>query len=366
MVADKKKSTPDPPERRSLLKLSDLTRAQRRQLQSRSRPDEISATLGIVNMLTTMALALKFPAHYWIWHLMHTVFYCVTRFVRFRARKWELYLLDWCYVVTYITNFCAILAFLRVTFGITTVLVHYNAEFIYAGFAMACGPLAWSVFVFRNSVVFHDVDHATSVFIHLSPFVLVWCLRWGAGQPSVIHKDFPGMFMVCESEEDFAAADVCLQSLRGMLWCDACYARPSSFVIPPLILYLVVWAVPYYLVVLVWWRDWCEKTNRETLYSYFCQAQPDLQDWCARKVEPLVGKRNAGPTGYMVLHFVSMISLCSTAFVLWHSFLLHSLLLVTILVKAVDNGSSYMFRVFAYRYAQEQLDQHRDKLEKLE
>jgi len=345
------------------LSLASLSRAQRRKLQALSRPQEIGATIGVLNMILTAVIAVRFPAYYWIWHLARTSFYIPTRYVRFRQQGWELYLLDWCYVVTYLSNVCAILAFVRVTTGLSTVLVNYNAELIHAGFAMACGPLAWSVFVFRNSVVFHDVDHSTSVFIHLSPVVMFWCLRWGAGLPSTINDNFPSMFQVCGSPDDFFAADACLQSWRGWFWCNACPTSVNAFVAPPAVLYFFVWAAPYYFLVLMHWREWIEKTHRQTLFTYFCETQPDLMEACQTRLEPFVGERSAKPMGYMLMHMAAMIGLCVTAYFMWHSFLLHSLLLLAVLVKAIDNGSSYMFRVFAYRHAQDSLEHHRAKLE---
>jgi hypothetical protein len=345
----------------SPVSVATLSKTQRRKLQTLSRPHELTATLGVLNMMATVAIANRFPAHYWIWHLIRTFFYLPTRYIQYRSKNCHLYLMDWCYVVTYLSNLCGILAFVRVMFGISTPLVTYNADLIRSGFAMACGPLAWSIFVFRNSIVFHEVDRATSVFIHLSPNVLFWCLRWGVGNPSVIYDANPGMFHVCETEEDFAAADNCLRSWNGWLWCSACSAPPSAFVVVPLILYLGVWAVPYFLLIFVLWRDWIEQNQQETLYSYFCQTQPELHSWLGWKLSGLfgIGQRWSGPLGYMLLHMVSMMVLCATSYFLWHSFLLHNLMLLMILFKAVDNGSTYMFRVFAYRYAQEHLEQHR-------
>ena len=317
-------------------------------------------------MLTTVMIAVRFPAHYWIWHTLRTSVYLPARYIRFKARNWHLYLLDWCYVVTYLTTFCTFLALVRYATGFTTALMEYNQDLIHAGFAMACGPLAWSVFVFRNSIVFHDLEHSTSVFIHLSPFVLFWCLRWGSGTPSIIETTWPTMFHVCDSMEDFQAADACMETWQGILWCDACSASPLSFVAPPTMLYLFVWAVPYYVIVLIWWRDWCQQTGRETLYSYFADTHPGAKTWCDENLGPIVGEKHAGPLGYMVAHFLSMTSFCSTSYLMWHSFFLHTLLMIVVLIKAVQNGSTFMFRVFAYRYAKHQLETHWDKIEKMD
>ena len=45
-------------------------------------------------------------------------------------------------------------------------------------FALANGPLAWSVLAFSNSLVFHNREHMTSAFIHMSPMILTLGLRW--------------------------------------------------------------------------------------------------------------------------------------------------------------------------------------------
>ena len=345
------------------LTLDSLTKSQKRKLQKLSRVHEVQATIGVVNLLFTCLMCVQFPAHYWIWHVCRTSFYLPLRYFRFKALKWHLYLLDWCYVVTYISTICSMLAVVRYTTGLETVLVHYNTMLIRAGFAMACGPLAWSVFVFRNSIVFHDADRSTSVFIHLSPFALFWCFRWGAGHPSVLYEAWPDLFKVCETPEAFGLADKCFQSWSGMLWCRACAASPWEFILPPALLYLCVWSIPYYTIVLVWWRDWCEETKHETLYSYFCQTQPELVEKYSPKVRWLVGEKNAGPFLYMLIHALSMIVFCATGYIFWHSFLVHTVWMALVLFKAIDNGSSYMFRVFAYRYANECLNTHRDKLD---
>jgi len=43
-------------------------------------------------------------------------------------------------------------------------------------FGIANGPLAWAAYIFRNSLVFHDVDKMTSVYIHTLPMFLTYGL----------------------------------------------------------------------------------------------------------------------------------------------------------------------------------------------
>jgi len=314
-------------------------------------------------MVSTAAMTVRFPTYYWIWHFLRIIFYLPVRYFRFRKNGWELYLLDWCYFVTYMTTACGILAFLRITFGMQTALEQYNGVLLRAGFAMCCGPLIWSVYIFRNSIVFHDVDYMTSVFIHLSPFTLMWCLRWGAGVPSAINEAFPEMIRVCASKEEFATADVCLETLRGSMWCNACSAPFFDFVLPPALLYLVVWAVPYFYFICVRWSDWIRETKRETLLSFFVETNPGLNAIFEQKLTGIVGSRYASGLGYMIFHFIMTVMTAGSSYFLWHSFLLHTLVFFFILATAVHNGSQYMFRVFAYRYAVGELQKHRAVLD---
>lgn len=269
-------------------------------------------------------------------------------------------MLDWCYVVTYISNICAILAFLRYSFGIKiTFLADKNELLIRSGFAMAAGPLAWAISIFRNSLVFHDPDNTASVFIHLSPFVLFWCLRWGAALgPGVVWKAFPGMFKVCgDLEDEYAASDACLESFQGMLWCDSCSAPLSSFVYFPFLIYFSMWWLPYLFIVLIACGEWVQRTGRETLYTYVVEIQPDLIAMFDKHLKGTFGK-HAGVVGYMLLHMMMTIVFGALSYVFWHSFLLHTIFFLYLLVTAVHNGSTYMFRVFAYRYVSRQIQIH--------
>jgi len=348
--------------------IATLTKSQIQKLQSFSKENERNYTIGVMAVITTAAMTIRFPAYYWIWHFLRTIFYLPVRYYRFQKHGWELYLLDWCYAVTYMTIAGIILALLRIQFGIQTPLEQFNDELIKMAFAMCCGPLIWSVYVFRNSIVFHDVDYMTSVFIHLSPFTLMWCLRWGAGTPSVIDNDttlFPHMFHVCASPEEYAAADACLESLKGSMWCNACSAPFVDFVIPPALLYLCVWAIPYFYFICVRWNTWIIETKRETLITYFVQTNPKLNKVLENNLMGVFGisKKYASPLGYMLFHFLLVVLTASTSYFLWHSFFLHTVVFFLALWTAVHNGSQYMFRVFAYRYADGELKKHQTLLE---
>ena len=170
------------------------------------------------------------------------------------------------------------------------------------------------------------------MFKHLSPYILFWCLRWGAGHGPSAAKFKKNMFMVCDSPEDYVLADECMNSLHSMLWCHACSAPPSAFVFPPAVLYVCLRGISYFLVMFVWCRDWREHTQRETLYSYFVQIQPDLHAFLESKLRGLFGPNLAGPAGYTLLHLVVTILVGATSCV---PFLLHNLVGVVIILQGI-------------------------------
>lgn len=127
--------------------------------------------------------------------------------------------------MSYYTLAGCFIALLRTQFGFVSVLAPYNNILVKIGFAFTSGkgsrhpestgeqngrltdgthltpgPLSWSILIFKNSIVLHDIDQMTSVFIHLSPALVFWCLRWGGGfGPSRIETGWPGA-CVCATD----------------------------------------------------------------------------------------------------------------------------------------------------------------------
>ena len=50
--------------------------------------------------------------------------------------------------------------------------------FAQLAFLYANGPLAWAIPCWRNSLVFHDIEKTSSVYIHLFPGLLTYSTRW--------------------------------------------------------------------------------------------------------------------------------------------------------------------------------------------
>jgi hypothetical protein len=72
---------------------------------------------------------------------------------------------DLCYMVNYL-----VIVFLK--------LYPKNDIVFKVAFMYANGTLPVSVYLFRNSLVFHNFDMLSSVCIHLFPMIAMWNVRW--------------------------------------------------------------------------------------------------------------------------------------------------------------------------------------------
>ena len=314
-----------------------LTKNERRKL---TRHEVWHYTIGVCNVLFMVFIIARVPWNYFIMHFIMSIVLLLWRFVRFRKRNWELYLTDFCYFTTYFSWLCTILAFLRIYGGYESQLTPYRNFLVRGFFTLVNGPLAWSILIFGNNLVFHDIDQTTSVFIHLSPALLTWCIRWGGGYgPSVIWTHWKGLYEICpdsllDTEVGRIEADSCISKL----WCgNVCDASISEFMIPGLIVWMV-WAVSYYVIVIVLLRNWRIKKSKETLFDFVMSRKnmtTTFIKYFPKHIQPLV---------YMFTHLMTTVIFGVISTVFWHSFIIHTFFLMCITGLSIRNGASYVFR----------------------
>jgi len=302
-------------------------------------------TLGVMNLFVNLVVLGRWPQYFWILHLVLGFIFLPWRFLRFRQRNWEWYLVDFCYCVTYFTFIGCLFALARSTLGFPSPIYRFNYEAIRAGFAFANGALVLAVPLFGNKIVFHDVDNTTSVYIHLSPALMFWTLRWGGGfGTSLIEQTWPGMFDVCR---DMQEGDAAVNSIIGALWYSGpCDGTPFQFIVVPALCWLVCWGVPYYLLNFCCLRGYLERNSKENLFT------STIED--AKGVGRFVTKlpKSLQPLGFMMQHFLFAVCAGAASIVLWSSFVLHTATLFGIFLFAIHNGSTFMFRVVAARHVQ--------------
>ena len=127
--------------------------------------DKIAFTLGLLNILACEYFLVKLPTYFWLWYSLVIPLLILCRISHFKSLGWQYFLLDFCYFVL----FCV---FVNLFFFSDSQLF-FKVCFIYAN-----GPLTWAIVIWRNSLVFHDYDKITSVYIHFFPCILYYAGRW--------------------------------------------------------------------------------------------------------------------------------------------------------------------------------------------
>eukprot|EP00474_Spongospora_subterranea_P001008 CRZ01466.1 hypothetical protein [Spongospora subterranea] len=161
--------------------------------------DKVSFTIGVACSLITSCLVGRSSLFMINWYTYLIMFLITLRLYLYRKEGYQYFLLDFCYFTT----------------GLVFVYLYFypNSQSLFVHiFAFANGPLAWAVPLWRNSLVFHDLDKLTSCAIHIFPMLLTFQLRWYPSNFSVCGPSWP----VCE---DIAISDiVVLPLLPYIIW----------------------------------------------------------------------------------------------------------------------------------------------------
>lgn len=160
------------PDEASRARLQALLAARRAELLASLREpavvsfgEKVAFMLGLTLLLATEGVLLRSPTRMWVWYAGLIGPLLAARAVLYRASKAGFFLYDFCYA--------AQLLLLGHLFLFPT-----SGPLFRVNFAVANGPLAWAVVLWRNSLVFHSLDRLTSLAVHFLPPLVTFCLRW--------------------------------------------------------------------------------------------------------------------------------------------------------------------------------------------
>eukprot|EP01128_Nolandella_sp_AFSM9_P012802 TRINITY_DN9635_c0_g1_i1.p1 TRINITY_DN9635_c0_g1~~TRINITY_DN9635_c0_g1_i1.p1 ORF type:complete len:379 (-),score=65.93 TRINITY_DN9635_c0_g1_i1:111-1115(-) len=252
---------------------------------------------GVSNALFTAYLLGAFPAWFPIAYSVKAVLLITLRFLYYYHHNYHYFLLDFCYSAN-------ALCLLYLWYAPNSPALFYTI------FAFANGPLLWSIPTWRNSMIFHELDKISSLFIHLDPALLLYALRFKIAQP-----------------------------LR--------YTVPESASLPAL---LLVPFAPYLVWQLLYWAKvyWlsAHKTDRMTSASFMLSEKKGfIYDLCAYPFGPARAKY-----GFMLLQLVYTLLTMLPTYFMYHSELLYVVIVVCITIWSTKNGADYYMEIFARRY----------------
>ncbi|KAJ6567235.1 hypothetical protein DFH09DRAFT_1314348 [Mycena vulgaris] len=269
--------------------------------------EKLSFFFGVMSLLGS---ALMFGlAPQWV-HISYTVQGCYLlplRAYTYKKRAWHYFLFDLCYYVT-ILNFVYIW------------LLPGNPALFVACYCLSHGSLASAVITWRNSMVFHDQDKVTSLFVHIyGPFTF-----------TVIRHFYPGAEVRFPALLELAH----LQPMRALLLSGGIY---------------LIWQMLYWKFVLVDRRAKIESGQRTTSFSFLLN---DKRGVIGRALSSLpAGTREAAFMFGQLLY--SVLTEVPAVFVLYDSPFWSGAFLIGILAVSVWNGGGFYIEVFGRKFERE-------------
>eukprot|EP00899_Mesostigma_viride_P008243 jgi/Mesvir1/1741/Mv21192-RA.1 len=261
--------------------------------------DKAAFVLGTLNLCLYSYVLGASPQRFPELYSYYAVVLFLLRLINYRLERQHYFLYDFCYFANVM-----LLAYLW--------LLPQNGLFFNVLFVYTSGPLALSIIAFRNSLVFHSLDKMTSVFMHLSPALVTWSLRWFPPAPTA--------------------------PSGGTLEWDV---RVAAAVALP----YLCWLLAYALKLFVFSAGKIRQRSYMTLYTFIIN---DQHGWLGRAVTAAGPKYS--PLMYIAIHLALTAASCAST-ALWHaSFAAHSGYLLGVIVWSAFNGANYYFEVFARRY----------------
>jgi len=128
--------------------------------------DRISFFVSVNLMMLCAYFFLAEPGYFRYFYLPVMTALMWLRLKMYYERKYALFMLDFCYFVQPVT--------------MMLLLVAPNCKALFhTCYALSFGPLSVAILMWRNSLVFHDVDKVTSVAIHIMLPLQLYCLKHG-------------------------------------------------------------------------------------------------------------------------------------------------------------------------------------------
>ncbi len=288
--------------------------------------------LGLLNVGLSAFILGRAPEFYWAWATLKSVVYLGQSWRVKLAERKRLYLLDLCWVLSFAYTIATTAAFVAWVSppgsAIRASLTPFTSSPVAfrAIFALANGPLGAATVALGNALVLHSATQTAALFIHISPPIVTWALRWHAPAHAAA---FPGILPVPAS-----ASEV--------------HAPYLDLVRPALILYFAWWlAYTAWLLVHGRHHGHVSKSKHDTIYhSTLCNpklgkpAGFDPKD--PAKVTPVVW--------YMLTHaFISIVLICISP-LWWRSYVAHTAYVSALLATSVWNGAKKYFYMMTTGY----------------
>eukprot|EP01029_Cantina_marsupialis_P012184 TRINITY_DN2691_c0_g2_i1.p1 TRINITY_DN2691_c0_g2~~TRINITY_DN2691_c0_g2_i1.p1 ORF type:complete len:430 (+),score=95.83 TRINITY_DN2691_c0_g2_i1:94-1383(+) len=287
-------------------KMRDYIRNEAKKPQSVRLIDKVSFCLGIFYLMISEFVLLSVPEQFHIWYSIAVIVLLGLRFRMYKKVKYEFFMIDFCYFV----NLLCLIFF-----------VYPHPVLFQVLFLFANGPLATAIYTWRNSLVFHNLDKLTSLFIHIGPPLV-----------TLTHKYY-------------RAPDMEYPSLFS-----------SQVLVSAMVIY-TVWQICYLLITQILFT---RSEEYGTSIRHFCRTRNGTYEMF-RSLFTKMGALKPGEHIYAHEIKGQLIFVCGQlvyttvallpAFIVCWNRALQSIELLLVLVIAIYNGASFYVEVFSRTYS---------------
>ncbi|KAH9947308.1 hypothetical protein B0H21DRAFT_692213 [Amylocystis lapponica] len=269
--------------------------------------EKLTFFLGVMTLVFTVLLFGVAPEWIHIAYTLQATYFLPTRVYQYKKRSWHYFLFDLCYYAN-VLNFIYIW------------LLPSNSALFVACYCLSHGSLASAVITWRNSLVFHDYDKVTSLFIHIYPPLTF----------TVIRHYYPN----AEGRFPALAELPHLNPWRALLMSGIIY---------------VIWQLLYWKFVFIDRRKKIESGQRITSLSWLLN---DKRGVIGRALSAFPAHKRE--IVFMFGQFVySVLTELPAVFVLYDSAFWSGVFLVFIFGVSVWNGGGFYIEVFGRKFERE-------------
>ncbi|KAI0834195.1 hypothetical protein F5Y06DRAFT_279640 [Hypoxylon sp. FL0890] len=279
--------------------------------------EKVSFIFGVMNIFISGYLIGAYPEYFHIWYTAQLVYFMPIRFYTYRKRGYHYFLADLCYFVN-------LLLFLSVW------VFPASKRLFIAAYCLAFGNNAVAIIMWRNSLVFHDFDKVTSLFIHIMPCATLHCITH-LFSPEAQRERFPALWTVKTSPPGSPTAYGNLMSM--LAWSTIPYA---------------VWQMSYYFFITVRRRDKIA-AGRPTSFTWLRKSYS--KTWIGRIVLSL--PNGLQEFAFMVIQYLYAVLTMLPCPLWFYSRWASAGFLMIVFTWSVYNGSTYYIDVFGKRFQKE-------------
>ena len=178
-----------------------IVRAQSRRLTTEDHLSPLSFCMGVMNVAVSAFMLGRAPQFYWSYAGVKSVALNGVSYHLKRRDHQRLYLLDLCHVLSFAYTAYSVAALAAWAFPEVrpAVAPYTSSPVAFRGaFALANGPLGVAVPTLANALVLHSPRQTAALFIHISPPIVTWALRW---HPDAHERAFPGILPVRDLDD---------------------------------------------------------------------------------------------------------------------------------------------------------------------